>query len=506
KLEILPIEVTNRTVTQDLDAARARRVKRHDMLRVELPDGGRVFQYRRNGGAQHGFFLITPRGQAVVLLELAGVGLSGTDTPFLDRIGVAPDGRHAAFATLAGQLYIARLDGQAYPSSKAPARPVKIAAVVEKVSLCVGKSQLFFQTADHKLWRCPLADNGQPTDMTPTGTGELRLKEEMALSGDGDRVVFLFGPKKLYSLYMLRSTGPLVKLSPKASKYEEPGYLPEFRGGTRLMLNHDGSRLLYVDSTVRDEIFLLDTSTSGVNYHVTSNANFQPYIGIGIVPMFAQTTLTIGVGNADAHDLYRVTTTATNVVNLTGTAVELKPPFGAGKLAPESGYQSPTGMVLTSLKQANLPSLVRRIDTKTKAANTVTSTLRGVMATGDALAGTPTILVPGGGGDTFVDSTTLKTILPGPPGVFLTPEVQGQGGAFTVFIASDHTGITVPVIRIVNGPLMILAPEKTLRQIVLTRAGGGLLNGASLRYLSPSKNVLVSSSAKVRLVISGAGG
>lgn len=506
QLEILPIEVTNRTVTQELESSRARRVQRHGLWRVELPGGGRVFQYRRGGGAQHGFLLITSRGQAVVLLELSGVGTSGTDSPFLDRIGVANDGRHAAIASTDARLYIARLDGQTFASSKAPARPVKVPAVVEKASLCVGKSQLFFQTDGDKLWRCPLADNGQPADMTPTGASGSRLKEEMAMSGDGERVVFLFGPKDLYFLYMLGSTGSAATLSPKASKYEEPGYLPEFTGGTRLMLNDDGSRLLHVDASSRDEIFLLDTGSNGVNYHVTSDSNFKPYIGIGIVPMFVKTALTIGVGDPNAHDLYKVTTTAKNVLNLTGTAQEAQPPYGAGTLVPETAYQSQAGIALVSLKQANRPSLVRRIDTNNKVASTVTSALRGAMATGDALAGTPTILVPGWAGDTFVDSTTMKTVLPGPPGIFLTPEVQGQGGAFTVFIASDHTGITVSVVRIVNGPLLILAPEKGLQQIVLTQAGGGLLNGESLRYLSATKNVLISSNSKVRFVISGAGG
>ncbi len=504
--EILPIEITNRTVTQELDPTRSRRIQRHGLWRVELPSGGRVFQYRRAGGAWHGYLLITPRGQAVVLLELKGVGTSGTDTPFLDRIGMANGGGHAAFATQAGELYIARLDGQTYASSKAPARQVKIPAVVENVSLCVGKSHLFFQTVDHKLWRCPLADSGQPTDMTPSGSQESRLKAAMAMSGDGTQVAFLFGPQKLYSIYVLGSSGSATQLSPKASKYEEPGYLPEFGGGTRLMLNDDGTRLLYVDSTVRDEIFLLDTGTNGVNYQVTSDANFKPYIGIMIVPMFVKTTLTIGVGDADAHDLYKVLTTAKNVLNLTGTAQETQPPYGAGALAPESAYQSQAGIVITSLKQTNLPSLVRRIDTNTASQSTITAAQRAAMSTGDALGGTPTILVPGWTGDTFVDSATLKTVLPGPPGVFLTPEVHGQGGLFTVFIASDYTGITVPVVRIVNGPLVILPPEKGLQQIVLTPAGGGILNAASLRYLSPTKNVLMSSSAKVRFVVSGAGG
>ena len=191
---------------------------------------------------------------------------------------------------------------------------------------------------------------------------------------------------------------------------------------------------------------------------------------------------------------------------LTGTAPELTPPFGAGKLAPESAYYSPTGMLLTSLKQTSGPSLVRRIDTGTKAASTVTTALRAGMVAGDWLAGTPTILVPGFGGDIFVNSKSLKAVLTGPVGVFLSAEVGSRSGAFGVFIASDHTGITVPVVRIVNGPIMVLPPEKSLRQIVLTRSGGGLLNGLSLRYLSPGKNVLVSSGAKVRLVISGAGG
>src|SRR5262247_2079232 len=49
-IELVPIEITGRSATMDLQTDRARRIVRNGLPRIELPGGGRLFQYRRAGG------------------------------------------------------------------------------------------------------------------------------------------------------------------------------------------------------------------------------------------------------------------------------------------------------------------------------------------------------------------------------------------------------------------------------------------------------------------------
>ena len=53
-------------------------------------------------------------------------------------------------------------------------------------------------------------------------------------------------------------------------------------------------------------------------------------------------------------------------------------------------------------------------------------------------------------------------------------------------------------------PLVVMPPESALRQIVLTRAGGALLNGKTLRYVAPGVTATLNSTAATRIVLSGA--
>ncbi len=116
QMEFLPLEMTNRTEQQALQHDRSRLVFRQGLWRVELPDGGRLFHYRRQGGAIYGYLLIHPHGDAEVLGELPGIGVGSNTTPFGDRIAVASDGKHAAMTLLDGSLFLVRLDGGTYPS------------------------------------------------------------------------------------------------------------------------------------------------------------------------------------------------------------------------------------------------------------------------------------------------------------------------------------------------------------------------------------------------------
>src|SRR5690606_4325751 len=113
-LELLPIEITGRTLQQELDAARSRRIERSGLVSVELPQGGRVLAYRRDGGQRYGYLLVRADGRAIPLLELPGIAGA---TPFAARIGVSPDGGHAVAVDAAERtLFVLRLDGASFAS------------------------------------------------------------------------------------------------------------------------------------------------------------------------------------------------------------------------------------------------------------------------------------------------------------------------------------------------------------------------------------------------------
>ena len=72
--ELMPIEITGRTLAQQLDATRSRRITHNGTTRVELPGGGRLFRYRRGAGQFWGFLHIAGHGAPTIVVERAEIG------------------------------------------------------------------------------------------------------------------------------------------------------------------------------------------------------------------------------------------------------------------------------------------------------------------------------------------------------------------------------------------------------------------------------------------------
>lgn len=505
-VEILPLEITLRTSQQELRFDRPRRVRRQDLWRVELPAGGRILRYRLGGGARYGFLWMTAGGRAVVLLELPGGGLGGKVDPFADRFGVGYDGRHAAFSTLDGRLWVARLDGKNYSGTGKPVRPLRVVGSVDPVSVCVGRGHVFFQTRDARVWRCALTDGAAPQDVTPSAPPGSRLKEEMAMSGDGTTVAFLLGPKRAFRIYLLAGKGPARALPLPAAKYEEPGYLPETAGGPRMMLDETASRLLYTDSTQRDEIYLMNLTGRTATVHITSDANFVPYIGVGIFPVFvAGGALHLGVGDPDAHDWYEARTGRALVRNLTGTA-GTRPPFGRGKLAPQTSGVLASGHVVVAEKPSPTAKATRLrvVDPRTGKSTVLAGSLRVLPELGASLAGAPDLHVSDTAGDLLVSGARGGVLVGAPAGLLLSHSVVGPARAFRAMVVSTPQGLGAVVFRLPDGSLAALPAEPGIRQITLTRSYGFLLNGTTLRYWSLGVSATIKASG-VPIVLSGAG-
>ncbi|MBL8755781.1 MAG: hypothetical protein JNK15_20965 [Planctomycetes bacterium] len=506
-VELLPLETTGRTLAQALDPTVSRRIERNGVQRVELPGGGRLFRYRRAAGTGtfYGFLHIAADGAARVVLERPALPGPSPD-PFFDRFAVAADGQHAAIALANGGMFVVRLDGGVFASTGTPARQVvPNGGDVVPASVLVGPVAVFFQLdpGPVQVMRCDLADGALPVDVSAPVQANAITKDEMAISGDGSRCVFLYGPQQQQRLWQVGLTGSATVLPPLASKYEEPAYLPEGPGEPAMLLNHAGTRLFFIDSDVRDELSLLDLTGTLPPLQITESTIFQPYIGSHILPKFAADRLTVAIGDPAAMDWFRVELAPLGgtVINLTGTG-SLAQPFPSGTLAPVDAA-SVNGSLLVVEQGATSVNL-RRIDPLTGAQAVVQQDLLGAPELGSSNGVPADLLVHGSAGEALYagSSGALMGVLP--PGLALTPPAQGPLFAATWVALPNQWGAAafyLPDGTVVMGPF-----EFDLKQLALTLQGGVVMVGSPLRYLAPGAyTVLTRAAVPFRLCLSGAG-
>ena len=467
-VEFLSIEMSGRVASQDLQTDATRREERNGMTRLELPGGRRMFAYRRHGGQTWGFLLVDATGSARIALELPGIGTASTASPFADRVAIDRQGSHMCVVNTLGGMHVVRLDGTPFASTGSPVRFVPTSADPVAPSLMVGATHTFYVSRNGHVWRMPLADLGVPTDCTPTGTPTGNAKDEIALSGDGTKAVFLHGPSNtLQRLYMLDSVNAPVLLSPPASKYEEPGYLPEGTGDIRLLLNHDGSRLFYIDGIVRDESHLLDTTGALGDLQVTQDAIFQPYIGIHILPSFKGNQLIASIGDPSRMDWFvaELSATGNTVRNATGTG-SFAQPFPSGSLIPTKlGMAGGRALISDVSPLDSTRHTLRLLDPQTATATVLHQDLDGPIVAGATTGATPDLVVPGPG-DRLYNGSTGALIAAAPAGIQLDAPVAGEWfRAAPVRLTPDWSTI---VIYLPDGSAFFGPTVHRLRQTALT--------------------------------------
>ncbi|MCR9245326.1 MAG: hypothetical protein NXI31_09860 [bacterium] len=500
-VEFLPIEMTGRTLAHEFDASRPRRLQRDGLWRIELPDGGRILRYRRDGGQHWGFLHVARDGATRVVVERPGLG--NTD-PFLDRVAVAEDARHGAVGLVTGGLVTFRLDGQNYAST---GRADRLAAppshFVEEASAMVGPTHVFYVTGNDRIHRCALADAAVPVDVTPPLQVGARLKDQLAMSRDGTVVVFLYGPQRVQRLYRVGVAGASMVLPPPASKYEEPDYLPEEPGEPAMLLSDDGSRLFYIDSAVRDELWMLDIQGALPPLQVTGDAVFEPYIGVHILPKFQGTNLMIAIGDPGRMDWFRaqLAPAGGTVDNLTGTGSTMTP-YPAGTLDPTAAAVS--GNEAFVIERVGISAQLRRLDLVSGGSSIVGWGPTLTVARASSVAGAADLLVRTASGDALRHGATGAVLGSTPAGIALTPPVQGVVAATWVHLSSGvgmvgfyfRDGTSVPGLVTVGPP-----------RIVMTAADGIVLQqGNQVRYFAVGTDVVLQRpNAAVRRLLSGAG-
>ncbi len=508
-VEFLPIEMTGRSASQDLQTDITRREERNGIVRLELPGSRRLFAYRRAGGQAYGFLLVEANGDARIVLELPAVGTAGNASPFVDRVAIDRAGRNLCVLATTGGMHVVRLDGTRFASTGAPIRFVSLPSAAMKLSLMVGPTHAFFATVNGRMWRLPLADLGVPADCTPAGgNASYRLKDQLALSGDGTKAVFLYGASNsLLSMYLLGVTGGPVALPPAASKYEEPNYLPDGTGDQKLLLNQDGSRLFYVDGIIRDESHLLDTTGALGDLQITQDSIFQPYIGIHILPSFKGNQLIASIGDPNRMDWFvaELSPTGHTVRNATGTG-SFAQPFTSGTLIPTKlGFAGARALVTDTSALDNTRQVLRAVDLQTGTSAVIQQDLDGPMVAGSSTGGTPDLVVPGLG-DRLYDGTTGGLIGATPPGIRLARPVAGSAYRIApVVLPPDWSAL---VIYLPDGTLMFGPTIYQLRQTAITQDDLLVLNTDQGIYTVgigvPMTLAPLPPTPPVRVVLSGA--
>ncbi len=503
--ELLPIEITCRTAQQALRDDVARRVVRRGLARVELPDGGSLFRYRRALGTRFGFLWLAADGTPQVLAERNGGGAAGTDDPFADRIGIAPDGRAAVVVTAAGNALILRLDGATFASTGSAVRSVQVQHEFDPLAVAVGRNVAWLMSADDRVWICGLGDLAQPVEITPAAASGARTKPFFAPAADGRSAAFLYGVRPDFGIYVAGEQGPALQIPVPAAHYEEPGYLPEVALGPKLLLDDDGSQLLYVDATSRDEIFVADVAGVRATTQWTGDNNFQPYIGVIVLPFALNHTFVAGIGDPGLFDVYAAASGVPLTQNLTSTAGNLTRPYGVGGLLPSAFCALHDGSLLSSFgPSSGGPDQVWQFGTTGPSPRgfALDAPLERGAASG---SGTPKDLrLPSASGDVLLDGSDGHPLVVAPAGVRLSTSVLGPGGAYRVFLA-DALGHRALFVHL-PGAGIFGVPADGFDDAVLTAGGSLLLAGPdSLLVVGPSGTATLSSGTLDRITLSGQG-
>lgn len=511
-LEILPIEMAGRTRRQSLELGAARLETRNGLPRLELPGCCRVFEYRRQGGAHWGYLFVGQDGAPRIVLERPGVGAAGSARPFADRVGIDSNGNCLMVAQPGVGLHLMRLDGGVFAATNSPYRLVPFAPTVMPASLMLGATHAFFTTLDGRIHRLAL-DAGAPEDCSPAIAAPGGFaRDEIGVSGDGTTAVFLYGDdNRRMRIYLLRGTGPALMLSPPASKYEEPGYLPEGTGDHRLQLNHDATRLFYIDGIVRDESHLLDTTGVLGDLQITQDAIFTPYIGIHILPSFKGNTLVAAIGDPDRMDWYtaELQPQGQHVVrNMTGTG-SMAQPYTSGVLVPGKLKLVGNRAIVTDQNSAGATTAttMRAIDLVTHTAVVLQGDLQADPVGGSATVGAPDLLVQGAT-DRIYQGGSGALLASAPAGVRLAPPIAGPDfGLIDVTLDAQWSLVAA---YLPDGTAVPVWVVPQLRQLTLTHSQRVVVNQQLGSYLLgagvPTTLLPLGPAPAIRVFVNGAGG
>lgn len=492
--EARPIDFSNRTVQRSLRADCARLLEdQFPRIAIPVESGiGTLIRFSDNLSPREGLIWIQPNMPP----EIAHEG------PIGDFVGIGCDGGWLVTDTSDDELAIVSLRPAPGSYGAPRVRTVRVVGDLASESLCVGPSHVFFQASD-RLYRCALAGNDQPQDVTPAGIVE--LESTMAMSEDGSRVVFI-GETSADGLWLIESTGPARRLPTDPGEFVAPAYLPSSSTGPALLLNRDGSRLFYVDeSGIETESFLMDTTGATTTTHLSSDANTAEYIGITVLPVFMANEIVVALGDEAASDpsisfdWYRARTGDPVVENITLTSVAQSVPFEPGTLSVEEAFGPVNGCLLVREQNGNGGTRMRCIGSD-GSTRIMVPELAGRLRLGSG-TGAPYMIIPNRAGDCLL-SSDLRLMAQGPAGARLRPPARGPTGLLGLVAETSSAQTVGWLIDFAAGTMSAPVIRPGLEQLVPTVGGGFVINGDSMVHVSARGGLAYDAGfAQIRVVL-----
>src|SRR5690606_13347612 len=238
------------------------------------------------------------------------------------------------------------------------------------------------------------------------------------------------------------------------------------------LLNDDATRLLYVDGTVRDEIFVLDTSGLLPSTHWSGDPNFVPYIGVIVLPVALGSSFVAGIGDPGRFDLHTASAGQPATTNLTRTAASPTAPWTEGMLVPQAIARTEAGSTLAALTpSAGGPTNLVAYDATLR--RVLARDLRAPIARGETIGGAADFLAPSRNGDVLIDGNNGTRLLAVPPGVELSTSVVGP--QLRMLLAS--AGAQRVVAFLLQGGGLFALPVAGVDEALRTPGGGFALHG-----------------------------
>lgn len=483
-----PLDHTGRTLGEERQSDRLRRVAADGTFRLEWPDGSRLYAFERTQGSGHGLLHVPANGLARVMLEQS----DQLDAP----VAAAQDGSHLVFAR-DSELVVVRLVGPAFADTNTNVRTVPLPSPAIAASVVCGATTAFFVTDDDHVHRLDLA-TGQRTDITPAGSGSPKQSERLALADGADVVAFLRTEHSdRFAAWVAAATGPARRLALPDGDYREPAYAPDGDGRPHLLLDRAGERLMVTEIGLEDELHVVATGIGGSAVQVTRDEMFADYIGTHILPFFAAGKLVFAAGHQGWHDWYSVQTDGA-IVNVTQTGSP-EPPFLVGALDVKERYSLAGGLLLAT-ESIGTADRLRRLDPNGGSVVLFADLLASPQL-GAATNGPADLRVVGAGGERLLRGSDGSTLLAVPPGIELSAPVRGPQG--WTLVEADLGTLRLPVVLFGDGSLLPLWWNATPTQWSWTAAGelaglgaDGLLlvggNGITLLPLVPGPHRLLS--------------
>ena len=359
-VRLLDLEVNGRTWLERYVPGRAWRVGDiQQAARITLPAGqGSLYHFVRQAGTgpwTFGYFVLDEIGQARVVLEAVGTGSAFDQDPFLGRVAIAFDGKHALVASTTsagGNLLEVDLETAAVLDRTSQVPPLAFFAQ----GLLMG-TDWGLAASTSGIWRFEFASNLDATLLDYSGaSAPAGFSGEVVFSGNATYAAAVTGADpSARDFWLFAKQGPAQRANSQPMAISNAGWLPDTQHGPYLAVSDDGVVGAWRVEGAKREAFLGHLLVApGSSVHLTADAYFTDTLdeigqfsfrpGLRVLQAFVG-SISLPEGTIESADLYQMnleSSGALTVTNVTVTSGSSQIPFTAAAMTPERVHWLPS--------------------------------------------------------------------------------------------------------------------------------------------------------------------